>query len=263
MKDRLYKILEQAEEGDRLSRKVDVFIIALILLNVIAVVFATLQSMSAYALHFRVFEVISVIFFTIEYISRVWVCTLDEKYRTPIMGRIRYMFTPMALVDFLAIFPFYAPMLIAVDTRFLRVLRLFRIFRLLKLGRYSESMKILGTVLRRKKEELAIMIFAIIIMLVLSSSLLYYVEKEAQPEVFSSIPASMWWGIATLTTVGYGDVYPVTAFGKLLAAVLALLGIGIFALPAGVLASGFTEVFQRKNEKENKCPHCGRGINEE
>lgn len=258
MKKHLYNILENVESKDSIGQKVDAAIILLILLNVGAVILESLGSMSPYSTHFRAFEIFSVIVFTVEYFLRLWVCTYRAKFSAPVSGRIRYMLTPIALVDLFAILPFYIPMVIAIDTRFLRALRLFRIMRLLKLGRYMESVRVMGNVLKNKKEELAIMFFAIIIMLIMASSLLYFVEKDAQPEVFSSIPAAMWWGIATLTTVGYGDAYPVTALGKLLAAVFALLGIGIFALPAGIMASGFAEAIQNNSKQVGKCPYCGK-----
>jgi voltage-gated potassium channel len=145
-------------------------------------------------------------------------------------------------------------------------MRLFRLFRVLKLARYSESLQTFIDVLRLKKEELVLMFFAILILLVISSSLVYEAEHEAQPDAFASIPAAMWWGIVTLATVGYGDVYPETDLGKLIGSIVVILGIGLFALPTGVLASGFAEVLARKKEKHRmktmRCPHCGRYIGE-
>jgi len=114
--------------------------------------------------------------------------------------------------------------------------------------------------MKAKKEELFIAVFAVFILLTISSSLLYHVEKEAQPEDFSSIPSAMWWGVATLTTVGYGDVYPVTSLGKFLGAIISLLGIGLFALPAGILSAGFVEEIRKRREGEKLCPHCGEKI---
>ncbi len=167
------------------------------------------------------------------------------------------------MIDLMAILPFYLPKLIPFDLRFLRAVRLFRIFRLLKLGRYSESVRLLGRVLNAKKEELGVTIFAVLILLVICSSLMYYAEHQAQPEAFSSIPAAMWWGIVTLTTVGYGDVYPITLPGKILGAIIAVLGIGLFALPAGILASGFADEMQKKRSQASGiCPYCGRKLDE-
>lgn len=201
--------------------------------------------------------------FTIEYILRLWTCTADDRFRSPIKGRIRFAATPLALVDLMAILPFYLEIIMlirALDLRFIRALRLFRLFRLFKMGRYSEALKTLGNVLKQKKEELFITVFAILILLITASSLMYFVEKDAQPEAFSSILAAMWWGVSTLTTVGYGDIYPITAIGKFLGALIALLGIGMFALPAGILASGFAEEMQKKRGKRRICPHCGKDI---
>jgi len=135
-----------------------------------------------------------------------------------------------------------------------------RIFRLFKLGRYSSAMKTMARVLRNKKEELGITIFIVLLLLIIASSLMYFVENPVQPEVFSSIPAAMWWGVETLTTVGYGDVIPQTALGKALGMVIAILGIGMFALPAGILGSGFFEEVQSKRRESEVCPHCGKEI---
>ena len=164
----------------------------------------------------------------------------------------------MALVDLLAVLPFYLPLLLPFDLRVLRILRLFRIFRLAKIGRYSESMKVLTKVMQNKREELLISLSTTAIMLVLISSLMYYVERDIQPEAFSSIPATMWWGIATMTTVGYGDVYPLTAVGRILGATVCLLGIGVFALPAGIIASGLSDAMRRRGKTRHVCPHCGK-----
>ncbi len=168
------------------------------------------------------------------------------------------MITPLAIVDLLAIAPFYLPMLIPVDLRFLRALRLFRILRVLKIGRYSEAMRLFGKVLKAKRAELVTAVFVLVVLLIISSSILYYVEHGVQPDKFTNIPEAMWWGTVTLTTVGYGDIYPVTPAGKLLAALISLMGIGLFALPAGLLSAGFIEEIRKKHK--HVCPHCGKEI---
>lgn len=263
IKKRIFEILEIASPGDLVSRLFDIFIMILISLNVVAVILETVESLSfKYSSFFRIFEILSVSIFTIEYLLRLWTCTINNKFNSPIKGRIKFAMTPLAIVDLLAILPFYLPMIIPLDLRFIRVLRLFRLFRLFKMERYSEALKILGNTLKEKREELLLAFFSVLILLVIASSLMYFVENEAQPEVFSSIPAAMWWGIATLTTVGYGDVYPITPIGKLLGGIIALLGIGIFALPAGILASGFAGEILRNQEKGRICPHCGKDIDE-
>ena len=260
VKRRVYEILERAAPDDRASKAVDIGIMTLILLNVAAVTLETVQSLyRRYSTFFGAFETFSVAVFTVEYVLRLWSCTTEEKFSRPVAGRLRFAATPLAVVDLLAVLPFYLPMFLPLDLRFIRAIRLFRLFRLFKLGRYSESLRLLGVVLRARKEELIMTVFTISVLLIISSSLMYFVENDAQPQAFSSIPEAMWWGIVTLTTVGYGDVYPVTPLGKVLGAVIALLGIGMFALPAGILGSGFIEEIQRRKGRRT-CPHCGREI---
>lgn len=259
------RVFAMLEPGNGNSRYFDPFIMGLILLNVAAVVLETVDWIyAAYLPLFQAFEIFSVAVFTVEYLLRIWSCTEDPRYKDPLWGRLRFLIMPLALVDLLAILPFYLPF--AFDLRFLRAMRLFRLFRILKLARYSDSMQTFADVLRLKKEELLLMFFAIMILLVISSSLMYEAEHDAQPEAFASIPAAMWWGIVTLTTVGYGDIYPVTDWGRFIGSVVVILGIGLFALPTGVLASGFAEVLAKSKEEQKRrkirCPHCGQYIGE-
>ena len=261
LKTRIYGILEP---GDEDSKYFDPVIMGLIVLNVAAVVLETVHSIySAYAPLFRAFDIFSVAVFTVEYILRVWSCTVNPRFKDPVRGRLRFIMTPLSLVDLMAVLPFYLPVFF-LDLRFMRAMRLFRLFRVLKLARYSEALQTFVDVLRLKKEEILLMFFAIMILLVVSSSLMYEAENAAQPEAFSSIPVAMWWGIVTLATVGYGDVYPVTLWGKLIGSIVVILGIGLFALPTGVLASGFAEVLAKRKEDRKmqkfRCPHCGRYI---
>lgn len=162
------------------------------------------------------------------------------------------------LIDILAIAPFY--LALAGDLRAIRVLRLFRLFRVIKVARYSKAVQTLGRVIRAKREELLVAVFVLIVLLVLSSSLMYYVENDDQPAAFGSIPEAMWWSIATLTTVGYGDVHPITPLGKFIASIIAVLGIALFALPTGILGSGFVEEMQKERLHKQVCPHCGKDI---
>jgi voltage-gated potassium channel len=148
---------------------------------------------------------------------------------------------------------------LGVDLRFLRVLRLFRVFRIIRVGRYSEASDILRVVVRRRKEELIATMVLFSILLVLSSSIMYYVEHDAQPDTFSSIPETMWWGVITLTTIGYGDAFPVTPLGKIIGGLIAILGIGMYALPTSILGAGFVEELRRRKDRQ-KCPHCGKDL---
>ena len=260
IKERTNEILDKAQAGDRTSRLIDLFIMGLIVLNVVAVILETVEAvLVSYGWLFEVFDAFSVGVFTIEYLMRMWSCTADDRFARPVRGRLRYFFTPLALVDLIAILPFYLPLVTTVDLRVLRAMRLLRLF---KLGRYSTSLQTLANVLRKHSGELLVTLFVLLIMLVIASTLMYFAENSAQPHAFSSIPSSMWWGIVTLTTVGYGDTYPVTGVGKVLGAVIALLGIGMFALPAGILGSGFAEEIDRRKKEGGICPHCGREMEE-
>ena len=197
--------------------------------------------------------------FTVEYLLRVWSATADPRYAHPVTGRLRFMLTPGALVDLVAIVPAYLPT--ALDLRFARIVRLGRMMRILKIGRYSRPIRTFGRVFHARRDDLALVGALLLVLLVLSSSAMYFLENRAQPEAFSSIPASMWWAVSTLTTVGYGDIYPVTPLGKVVGSFLALFGIGFFALPAGILAGAFArELRQQKTEDATACPHCGKAI---
>ncbi len=252
--------------GDGDPRAVDSFIIVLIAFNVLAVMFETEQALVAqYANAFHVFEWFSSIFFTIEYALRVWVCTLDPRFARPFKGRVRYSFTFMALVDLVAILPFYLPMFIEMDLRIVRAIRLLRLVRILKMGRYAHAVRTLTNVFSRKKEELAMTTFVLILLMVGCSSAIYFVEHTVQPDAFPSIPQSMWWTIVTLTSVGYGDVYPTSGMGRLVGGMVSMVGVLFIALPTGILAAGFNE--EMREQKRGKdietfgfCPHCGEQL---
>jgi voltage-gated potassium channel len=259
---RVREIVAHPKAGDRISRTFDTFIVALILLNVAAMVVESVKRVhESIPGWFLAFEWFSVAVFTVEYAARLWSCVEDPQYRHPVLGRIRFALTPLAIVDMLAVLPFYLPFL-SVDLRVLRMFRLLRIMRLMrvaKLARYSESLQMLMRVLRAKKEQLISAVFILLIMLVVAATLAYYAENGAQPKAFSSIPAAMWWAAVTLTTVGYGDIYPVTVLGKVTGALIAMLGIGMFALPTAILGAGFLEDLEHQ-KKALRCPHCGKEI---
>ncbi len=260
LRKRVDEIVTVAKPGDKLSKAFDMFIVTLIGLNVVALILESVRSIRALCPRlFSIFELVSVIIFTVEYVARAWSCVEKPAYAKPVSGRLRFLATPLALVDLFAILPFYLPFT-GLDLRFLRVLRMMRIFRLAKLGRYSQSLQILHGVMAAKKEQLVCTLFVLLLLVIVAASMLYYAENHVQPDHFSSIPASMWWAVTTLTTVGYGDVCPMTGLGKAMASVIAILGIGMFALPTGILGAGFIEQMSRR-EKLARCPHCGKEIN--
>lgn len=241
LKRKLYNILDNYNYNNWFGKIDNTFLSILIVLDITSFILETSPTLARdYHLLFRAIAIFSTAVFTLEYGLRLWLCTVDSRFRHPFWGRVRYALTPMAIVDFLSIFPFYL-LLFFHNFAFLNTLRLFRLTRILKIGRYSESVRSLFKVVIGKKGELLITFSIIFFLLIIASSLMFFVEHQAQPETFSSIPAAMWWGVVTLTTVGYGDIYPVTIFGKCLGAILAFFGIGVFVLPAGIIASGFAE----------------------
>ena len=249
------------EPDTRTGKVVSVSITALIVLNITALVLETVDDIHDLSPRaFWVFEAVSVGVFTIEYLLRIWSCIAEPRYARPISGRLRFIISPLTLVDLIAILPFYATLLNLFGLNF-RVLRAARLMgRAARLGQYSSGLRTLGRVVQAKRNELITVIVVLSLLLLLSSSMMYYAENDAQPDVFSSIPETMWWGIITLTTVGYGDAYPITAVGPTLAGLMAVLGIGLFALPAGILGSGFLEEVQHRVGRGKTCPHCGERI---
>ena len=264
LKKTVYEIIEEAAPGNRVSEIFDISLITLITLNVIALILGTVEEINRIAPRaFYLFEVISVVIFTVEYLLRVWTCTENPKYAHPVRGRLRYFASPLALIDMLAVLPIYVVFFVnlrGLDLRFLRVVRL--LARIVRLGRYFSSLRTLGRVLHTKRGDLAAVVSVLFLLLVMTSSLMFFAEHQAQPEEFASIPRAMWWSIITLTTVGYGDVFPVTAAGRLLAGIIAIVGIGLFALPAGILGSGFMEELGKAGNAGIVCPHCGEVIEE-
>lgn len=261
-----YDLVQSEEIDTKLEQVVRLGIAALIVINVAAVMIETVEGIHAqYRAVLLWLEIISVGIFSLEYVLRLWSVVEEPRYSHPILGRLRYTLSFFALVDLLAILPFYLPMLTRIDLRTLRILRLLRLVRLAKLGRYSRTTRILISIFRNQREQLIMSMLVLAFVLICASTTIYYLEHEAQPDVFPNIPASLWWGIITLTTIGYGDIYPVTVAGKICAAIISILSIGMVALPSAIVVSGFlSELEQEREEAKMKgiiiCPHCGEEI---
>ena len=279
LKQRIFRLIDDDNEADiKINSLISTLIMALIILSIVAVI---LESDAVLSEKFRMifvgFEIFAVVVFTIEYVFRIYTASLAYPHVSKSRAVLKYITSPMAIIDFLAIIPFYIELFLWIsgantgmlDLRFIRVLRLMRLLRIFKLNRYNSSMKLIGDVIREEKEKLFITIFITGILLVLSSAIIFTVEHDQQPDQFPNIYASMWWAIATLTTVGYGDVYPVTALGKVLSGVIALLGIGLVALPTGILSGSFVQAINEEKERKQReyeenhshiCPHCGGAL---
>jgi voltage-gated potassium channel len=258
-----YDILDSHHKSSRTAHVVQSFIIALISVNVLAAIISTVPDIfKPYRLLFRSFEIFSTTVFTVEYLLRLWSCVEDERApNRPSMARIRFVLSPIGLIDLLSILPFYLPIVFHnKNLLFLRATRLFRIFRILKLERYSESARMFIRVSKKRKEELTVAALGIAVLVVCSSGLLFTAEHDAQPQAFSSVPQAMWWSICTITTIGYGDVTPITTLGKFLASIISLLGVAVIAVPTAILSAGFIEELQDRKSEPLICPHCGKEI---
>lgn len=259
LKKRIYHVLVANDSHDGLGRFIEISLIGLIALNILFLILDTVQSIRAeYDPFFYSFELFSVAIFTLEYVLRVWTITEDHRYSHPLTGRIKYMLTPMAILDLLAFLPIYFTVL-HLDMRYLWIIRVTRIARIFKIARYMKALSTIGDVINHKKEQLLVSFSFIFLMLVVASCIMYTLEYPVQPEKFSSIPETMWWAAAAMTTVGYGDVFPITPLGKLIASLVSVLGVALFALPTGILASGFSEEL-RKKETRPTCPHCNKEL---
>jgi voltage-gated potassium channel len=260
LKTKLYNLLQPHPHSSLKEKLVDLLLTGLIMLNILFLILETVPELDAgYRTLFWNFELFSVGVFTIEYFLRLWCITENPEYKHPITGRLRYMITPLAVFDLLAFIPFFLPF-IHVDLLFMRSARLFRLLRIFKVTRYIKALSFITEVIQDKAEELVIGFTMMLFMLVVFSCLMFNIEHAAQPHKFSSIPQTMWWAIATLTTVGYGDIYPITTLGKLLGGLTAITGIGLFAIPTALLASGFNERMSKHRHYSKYCPHCGKQL---
>lgn len=267
LKEKVYNLIRNDDSNGKAANIFDGAIIVLIIINVVLVVLDTFQLPTIFIKLSGLIEVISVIIFSIEYLMRVW--TSDYLYPDykPFISRLRYIFSFMALIDLLAILPFYIPFLIPVDLRILRTLRIIRLIRIFKINRYTTALFTIGEVLNKKKQQLLSSIFIVFLLMIISSVLMFNIENGAQPDKFTNAFSGLWWAVATFTTVGYGDIYPITVIGKILSGVIALLGIGLVAVPTGIISAGFMEQLEKgkteqKNlEKKHYCPYCGKNIN--
>ncbi|MBT6127318.1 MAG: ion transporter [Flavobacteriaceae bacterium] len=226
----------------------DKFIYLLIIANVAAMIMESHVSIrNVYGKAFSLFEAFSIYIFSFEYLYRIRLAYMNNRMK----GVSKYVFSTFGLIDLISILPFYLNQFIKVDGRFLRILRLFRLTRIFKLGRDSSSLRLFVKALKGVQNELKFTLFLSALAILFSASAIYYLENEAQPDKFSSITESIWWATVSLATVGYGDVYPVTVGGKIFASIISLIGIGIVAIPTGIISASFVEEINavRRGEK--------------
>lgn len=246
LRHRLYGILEHGLIGDRLGQITSQFIIALILLNVLAVV---VESVPAYGVRFHAeflaLELFSLVVFTVEYAIRVWVATEHPPYRhlSALAARLKFVLSPFGVIDLLAVLPFWLAFVAPAD---LRVLLIFRVVRFLKLARYSPGIRSLLSALYAERRALIGCLVILLGATLVSATVMHLVERDAQPNKFGTIPDAMWWAIGTLSTIGFGDVVPTTPLGKLVASVTVVAGLVMIALPVGIIATAFANEVHRR-----------------
>ena len=254
---RVFDIIQPDDGTSLLSRIFDWMITGLILASVIIVFAATFNLPKGVLRALLLIEGVASVVFTVEYALRILTADFLYPESGTIKARVKYVFSPMALVDLVAILPFWLPMLLPGTMLGLRALRLVRLLRIFKLNRYFDAIKSLGEVIVLKKRELLGSLFFVSILMLISSLLMYSAEHEAQPEVFRNAFSGLWWAVATLTTVGYGDIYPVTALGRLLGAFIAFSGLAAVAIPTGIISSGLMEALSRGREAKARAEKVG------
>lgn len=253
LRKRIFEIIQPDDGTSALSRIFDRLITLLIFASVVIVFAGTFNLRPGTLRVLFVLEGVSSIVFTVEYVLRI--VTADFLYpgSGALASRIKYIISPMALVDLAAILPFWLPMFLPSTMLGIRALRLVRMLRIFKLNRYFDAMKVLGEVIVSKKRELVGSFFFVVILMLISSLLMYSAEHDAQPEVFRNAFSGLWWAVATLTTVGYGDIYPVTGLGRLVGAFIAFSGLAAVAVPTGIISSGLSERISRETASNEKA----------
>ncbi len=244
---RAYEILDVALPGDRASGIVHRVLVGLIAISVLLVVLESVPSLEAqYWPVFLAGEIIAAFFFTLEYIARAWASVEHPPLASlpPIKARLAYLVSPGAIIDLLAILPFLLAVILPEELRVLTIIRLARFF---KLARYSPGLRSLLDAVLRERRALGACVIIIIGLMLVTASLMHVVEGQAQPDKFGTIPDAMWWSIATLTTVGYGDAVPITPLGKLIAGITAVLGLVMVALPVGIIATSFADMIHKRD----------------
>ncbi len=243
----VHAVIEGGRRGYLPGRVFNAVLMTTIVINVATVVLGTLPDIPAWVhLLFERIELASVALFTVEYVLRLWVSIDDphRQFRHPLFGRLRYAVTPMAIIDLIAIAPFFLGHFTGIEPEFALLLR---VLRLAKMIHFTGAFEMIGAVLVRERRSLFACAGVVSTLLVIVSTLAYLAERSAQPEKFGSIPTAMYWGLVTLSTVGYGDLAPITPIGRVIGGISVVLGVMCFAMPAGILASGFIEEVRRRD----------------
>ena len=276
---RIFTIIQVGNLEDIPSRAYDISLVVAVAINIFIALFDTFPESEPYRNWILTVELITVLFFSIDYVLRI--VTADYLYEgepavTPVKARIKFIFSWSGLVDFLSCVPFF----VASGGGALRMFRIIRILRVFRIHHYADPLRVIGDVLRKKKGQLMSSCFIVFILMIAASLLMYNFEHEAQPEAFANAFSGFWWAANSLLTVGYGDVVPITLAGRICGLVLTFLGVGVVAIPTGILSAGFMEqvsiarekaveegiLDERELEEETEdysyCPYCGKKLPE-
>jgi len=246
IRSRFYNELEPRARPQGLSRA-NLLIAGLIVLAALMAILETEETIrEPYAATFLSLQLAFGLVFFVEYVMRLWVAAEDPRFAGKRFPRLRWMMTPSAIIDLLALLPLFLT-LASTSLYWLRFARIVRILRIVRLGRMSAAFDNVAAAFFARRFELCVAVIIALLMMLFSATLLYFAEGQAQPEAFGSVPRSLWWAIVTLTTIGYGDVYPVTLLGKACAALIAISGIGVIAMPTGIFAAAFSDAMQRRD----------------
>lgn len=244
-KNRVFDIIQIGTNYDWPSKCFDIALVVMILSNLFIAIYETFDASIAYKSMLDVLELITVVFFTIEYFLRVWTADLLYPKNTPKKAILRYILSFGGMVDLLSFFPYYLPFFFPTGMVAFRMFRIIRILRLFRINAYSDALSVVADVIKSKKNQLLSSMFILLILMIASSLCMYSLEHEAQPDVFENAFSGFWWAVATLTTVGYGDIYPITMAGKIFGGLLTFLGVGVVAIPTGILSAGFVEQYSK------------------
>lgn len=247
---RIFDIIQIGNKTDLPSTLFDYFIVVVIALNLGVTLLSTFDELAGYANLFYIIEFITSVIFTIEYILRL--ITADYLYpeKKRISGLCSFIFSFYGLIDLFTFLPFYLPIFFPSGIVAFRIFRVIRIFRLFKINAQYDAYNVIFEVLKNKKNQLISSLTMIFIFMTAASLAMYSLEHEAQPESFKNAFSGIWWAVSTLLTVGYGDIYPITILGQLLAIVIAILGVGMVAIPTGIISAGFVEEYNKVNKSK-------------
>ncbi len=275
LRSKVYDVIRDDDKNKLSGTLFDTVIISFIVVNLIFIILDTFHMPAWYRGISRTVEILAVFVFTAEYLLRIWTAPLLYAHLRPATARLRYIFSLMALVDLVSILPFYLSIFLPTGLTTLRALRAVRLIRVFKINRYNSSFFIMAKIFRKKAHQLISSAFVLFILMLVAAMLMYDIESLAQPDKFDNAFSGFWWAISTVTTIGYGDLYPITNAGKVLAGLIAFLGIALVAVPTGIISAGFVEesrllqketpareaILDAPHEEEKLyCPYCGKRL---